>query len=63
MSKHMDLFYDKCGVERKISIDNTGNGIFLSISKTVKGLENECEDVLLTKEDCEFLGNLLINIK
>lgn len=58
ISKHIELFYDTHHMERKIEIDewNKNECIFLTIRKTVKGLENEFEDVLLTKKECRELA-------
>jgi hypothetical protein len=60
MSKHISLEYNNSGVERKIEIDETDQGIFLSIRKMVKGLEHEFEDVLLTKKECRELAEMLL---
>jgi len=57
----MYIRYDNENIKRQFEIDITGkNEIFLTIRKNVKGLEHEFEDVLLTKDECESLGRLLI---
>lgn len=55
---HIDLIYTK--PERKIEIDNTDIGIWLTIRKTVKGLEDDFEDVLITVEECRKLAKILL---
>jgi len=61
MSKHIELFYNTLNTQRKIEIDDFDEErVFLTIRKTVKGLENEFEDVLLTKKECRESGKILL---